>query len=71
MNKIPAGIKAFIFDMDGTLADTEMIYAAALMNTFEKKSVPISIKQAVSLVYGRSWQSIYLDLEKMEKNIIC
>ncbi len=61
-------IKGIIFDLDGTLLDTELIWVDALIETYKIKNINISYKEAMSLIYGRSWRDIYLDLEKKYPN---
>lgn len=57
-------IKAVLFDMDGTLIDTEMLYAKALKDVLENINLPLSLEEVILIVYGRSWQGIFETIEK-------
>lgn len=55
-------VDAFIFDLDGTLVDTELLWAEA-MRAFLADSRCECTKEAVlHLVFGRSWTDIYRDV---------
>jgi HAD superfamily hydrolase (TIGR01509 family) len=55
-------IRAFLFDLDGTLVDTELLWAQATRAYLLDRDVPCTPEQAVTLVYGRSWRDIYARL---------
>ena len=55
-------ILAYLFDLDGTLVDTEVIWVEALETFLNDRGHAFSHEQAQELVYGRSWQDIYKDL---------
>ena len=57
-------IKAFIFDLDGTLMDSEVVWVEALERVVQDKNIHISHEDAMSIVYGRSWSSVYSDINK-------
>jgi HAD superfamily hydrolase (TIGR01509 family) len=57
-------IKAFIFDLDGTLMDSEVLWVEALELVVRDKSRYISHEDAMAIVYGKSWSSVYSDVEK-------
>ncbi|NQT91757.1 MAG: HAD family phosphatase [Lentisphaerae bacterium] len=54
--------QAYIFDMDGTLLDTEILWVRAI-GRFLRRFVPdITSEEALALVYGRSWMDIYPEI---------
>jgi mannitol-1-/sugar-/sorbitol-6-phosphatase len=52
-------IRAFLFDLDGTLRDSEVLYVDAVWAALLKRSQPIARDAALELVYGRAWTDIY------------
>lgn len=62
-------IKAVLFDMDGTLIDTEILYAKALKEVLEQKETHILLEDVVEIVYGRSWQGVYETVEELYPNL--
>jgi len=52
-------IKAFFFDLDGTLQDTEVLYVEAWQRAYEEKDCPISCEEACTMVYGRAKDEVY------------
>ncbi|PCJ59721.1 MAG: hypothetical protein COA79_09965 [Planctomycetota bacterium] len=57
-------IEAVFFDMDGTLIDTEILYAKALKVTLEEKGINLSLDEVIAIVYGRSWVGVFETVEK-------
>jgi len=57
-------VKAFIFDLDGTLMDSEIIWVYAIHEYLLDKGFDVSYDYAVDLVYGNSWEYIYEELDK-------
>lgn len=52
-------IRAFIFDFDGTLMDTEILWVKAVEQYLGDRGTRISYDDAVSIVYGKSWLDVY------------
>jgi beta-phosphoglucomutase-like phosphatase (HAD superfamily) len=48
-------IRAFLFDLDGTLVDSERLWVAAAEEVLREAGHPITHEEAVALVYGRAW----------------
>jgi len=57
--------EAFIFDMDGTLIDTERIWVEAAEIFLAERGVVLSRDAAVALIYGRSWHDIHPDMVRL------
>ncbi len=55
-------IKAFIFDLDGTLMDSEVLYVEAVQLVLQDKNLYISPEDAMSIVYGKAWPSVYAEV---------
>ncbi len=55
-------ILAYIFDLDGTLLDTEVAWVDATANYLAAKGHPVSRDFSMRIVYGRSWHDVYADL---------
>ena len=55
-------INAYIFDLDGTLLDSEVLWVESVERFMVKQGQPLSHEEAVGIVYGRSWGCIYKDL---------
>ncbi|UCF37175.1 MAG: HAD family phosphatase [Acidobacteriota bacterium] len=56
-----AELKAFLFDLDGTLIDSEVIYVEAVRNALRAKGYNLTKKESEALVYGISAQDIFLE----------
>lgn len=55
-------IGAYIFDLDGTLVDTEILWVEATADFLRSKGKEVSDEQVAAWVQGRSWDDIYLSL---------
>ena len=55
-------IKAAIFDLDGTLMDSEVLWVEAAELYLNDRGHAISHEDALGVVYGRSWSDVYSDL---------
>ena len=51
-------ISAFLFDLDGTLLDSEILWVESIQRALAELGSPISDAQALELVYGRAWRDI-------------
>ena len=54
--------RAFLFDMDGTLIDTEPLWVEAVVTVLAELGFPLPLPEANRLVYGRSWHDIYREI---------
>jgi beta-phosphoglucomutase-like phosphatase (HAD superfamily) len=52
-------IAGYIFDMDGTLVDTEVLWVEATAIFLRERGFEITNDEATALVYGRSWTDVY------------
>ena len=52
-------VAAFLFDLDGTLMDSEVLYVEATRQALEKKGYLISQEQSIDLAYGKGWSVIW------------
>ena len=55
-------IGAFIFDLDGTLVDTELLWAEAMSAYLAEHRCECSKEAVLRIVFGRSWIDIYRDI---------
>lgn len=55
-------MKAFLFDLDGTLVDSEPMWADALRSALEDIDCHLGKEDTDELVYGHSWLDIHSDL---------
>ncbi len=53
---------AYIFDLDGTLLDTEIAWVDATANYLAAKGHPVTHDFSMKVVYGRSWTDVYADI---------
>jgi len=57
-------IRAFIFDLDGTLVDTEILWVRAFETYLHDKGLPISHAESLDILYGKSWHDVYAEARK-------
>jgi len=55
-------IGAFIFDLDGTLVDTELLWAGAMSAYLAEHRCECPKETVLHMVFGRSWIDIYRDI---------
>lgn len=55
-------IQAAIFDLDGTLMDTEILWVEATQRFVNAQGYALSRAEALGIVYGRSWRDVYRDI---------
>jgi len=60
MPKENIAIRAVLFDMDGTLMNTEVLYVEAVTQAFAEKDYIITKEEVIDMVYGISWPDIYI-----------
>ena len=61
MNKYPR-IGAYLFDMDGTLVETERFWSIGLCDLLRADGFELPFEEAYRIVCGHSWNSIYQDI---------
>lgn len=52
-------IKAFIFDLDGTLVDSEVIYLEAIGQVLTGAGYPLTEDELLEIVYGHGWGEVF------------
>lgn len=55
-------IRAFIFDLDGTLIDTDTLWVEALELYLREEGLALSHEESMDIVYGRAWLDIHRHL---------
>ena len=56
-------ISAFIFDLDGTLIDSEGIWARCIFLALEAAGAPVTFTEIRHLEFGKSWEELFLDIQ--------
>lgn len=59
---MPPTIHAYVFDLDGTLIDSEVIWVEAIRAYLVERTGGYALERAKALVYGRSWRDIHQDI---------
>ena len=57
-------IRAFFFDLDGTLMDTEVLWIRAIRDYLLTHGVVCTQEETTALVYGRSWNDVYAEIAR-------
>ena len=57
-------IQAFLFDLDGTLLDSEILWVEATETFLREHDAEVTRDYALRLVYGRSWHDVYADIRR-------
>ncbi|MCX8065714.1 MAG: HAD family phosphatase [Candidatus Hydrogenedentes bacterium] len=57
-------VKAFLFDLDGTLIDSEIVWVYAVRDYLKDRGIGIDDSSAIELVYGNPWDYIYEEIAK-------
>jgi len=55
-------IQAFIFDLDGTLVDSEVLWCKAMERLLASRGLPVTESYCCDLVFGRAWSDIVMRL---------
>ena len=55
-------IGAYLFDLDGTLSDTEICWVPALCELLRDHGHELSLAESGTIILGRSWNSVYADV---------
>lgn len=54
----------FLFDLDGTLLDSEVLYIEAVAEAIRSRGGSIDRPEAQRLVYGRGWREVFEDVDR-------
>ena len=54
--------RAALFDLDGTLQDSEIVWVKATRDFVRDNGYPMTDDEALRTVYGRSWTNMYRDI---------
>ena len=57
--------RAALFDLDGTLQDSEIVWVQATRDYVRDKGYPLSDEEALKIVYGRSWTNMCEDIVRL------
>ncbi len=52
-------IRAAIFDLDGTLLDSEILWVDVTHRYLAARYAEVSTREVLDIVYGRAWQQVY------------
>ena len=50
---------AFLFDLDGTLVDTEMLWARAIVDWLADRGQATTVEAFAPVIFGHSWIDIH------------
>ncbi len=62
-------IKGYIFDLDGTLLDSEILWVEAVEDFIREHDPSVTREYATAIVYGRSWRDIYEEICRRLENL--
>ncbi len=57
-------IKAYIFDLDGTLMDSDILWVKATKKYLDDNNCNVTEDETMDIVYGKSWRSVYENIAK-------
>lgn len=57
-------IDAFLFDMDGTLLDTEVLWLESVQSFLKDQFIELKMDDALQIIYGIAWNDIYIELRR-------
>ena len=63
-------IKAFIFDLDGTLLNSDILWCKAMQQLMSNRGLSVTESYACELVYGRAWRDVFSRLHRDYPSII-
>ncbi|HAS81264.1 MAG TPA: hypothetical protein DCS43_00945 [Verrucomicrobia bacterium] len=55
-------MKAAIFDLDGTLMDTEILWVKGTWQYLQQHGCALTYDELLGIVYGRSWRHVYSEI---------
>ncbi len=55
-------IQAYLFDMDGTLVDTEVLWVDATQFVLNELGLAVSYEETLEIVYGIPWKGVHAEL---------
>lgn len=64
-----AKISAYIFDLDGTLLDSEVLWVEATLKTLHDHAAAITHEEVLDMVYGKSWHDVFQAIRDRFPNI--
>ncbi len=56
--------KAYIFDLDGTLLDSEILWCKSMQQLIANRGLPVNDAYACELVFGRAWSDVLVRLRQ-------
>ncbi|MBR0458187.1 MAG: HAD family phosphatase [Victivallales bacterium] len=64
MPSLDHDFQACLFDMDGTLIDSEHVWVLAIQHALAGRGVALPEEEVAHLEYGRAWQDIFEDITR-------
>ncbi|MBI1387876.1 MAG: HAD-IA family hydrolase [bacterium] len=64
MSRTDRMIQAYLFDLDGTLLDTETLWLDAIQCFLDEREILLSHDDVLALAYGIPWHGIYLEITR-------